>query len=165
MNRPNSHGYISLMPVKVKNEVCDDLCGIVDLVIILRNTFSDTAATNLNTIAQQLKEIKSSIQESTTAKSYAQAAAVTLPPKEQKQMQIREQREKIHQERVKYEVTLTAATATDETRKSLITMSHKDITERFQRAIDINILHDEKLKLYGISKAINDHICIQCKLE
>ena len=73
-------------------------------------------------------------------------------------MQIREQREKIRQEHAKYEVTLTTTTISDETRKSLVTMSHKDITEHFQHTIDINILYKEKLKSFEIDKAINDHI-------
>ena len=42
-------------------------------------------------------------------------------------MQICEQREKIHQEYIKYEITLIITIVIDETRKSLTIISHKDI--------------------------------------
>ena len=68
----------------------------------------------------------------------------------------RKERVKIRRERAKYEVALTAATAPEATRESLTTMTPKDITERFQRAIDTNIHHDDKPTVFGISKSKTD---------
>ena len=166
--------------MKIRDEVSHELAKICDLVIILRDTFADTAPTNLKVIAQKLKELNAatkeinastkelhaSTKESTTTKSYA-AAVTAVPPKAQKQMQIREERAKIRREREKYEVSLTAATAPEATRKSLTTMTPKDITERFQRAIDTNIHHEDKPRVFGISKSKTDpdKVRIRCKTE
>ena len=162
--------------VKIRDEVGNDLCDIVDLLKALRNTFSDTAPTSLKAIVQQLKELNASTKEltattkeATTAKSYAQVTAATpVPsPKAQKQMQTRQQRTKILQERAKYEVSLTAAAAPESTRNSLTTMTPKDITERLQRTIDTNIHHEDKPTVFGISKSKTapDKIRLRCKTE
>ena len=86
--------------IKVKDEICSKLWPLIDLIEILKDTFSDTIFTNLNVIAQ-LKELKISIKESTTTKSYTQTTTINLPSKTQKQIEVHEQIEKIRQERTK----------------------------------------------------------------
>jgi hypothetical protein len=69
-------------------------------------------------------------------------------------------REKARQERAKYEVILTTATAPE-----IASLSNKEITEHLQQAVDSNIHHNDKRKLYGISKTGHSHIHIRCKSE
>ena len=152
--------------VKVKTEVYCDLIEAVECAKELRNALSDNAPTSFNAITEQLKELNASLKESTKVKTYAQATAPTPTTTHvAKTQKVREQRALLRQERAKYEVTLTTASAPDKTRKSLSTMSHKDITERFQSTINANVQQEEKPKLFGVSKATEDHIRIRYKTE
>jgi hypothetical protein len=161
--------------VKVRDEVRDELDAILIHMQHLKNIFCDTAPTSLKAIAQQLEELKTATKEltattkeATTTKSYSQVTAATpVPPKAQKQMQTRQQRAKIIQERAKYEVSFTAASAPESTRSSLTTMTPKAITERLQLTIDTNIHHEDKPTVFGISKSKTDpdKIRLRCKTE
>jgi len=76
--------------------------------------------------------------------------------------------EKLRQERAKYEVTLTAAEALDETKKQLANLHPKEITEHCQRAIEAGLTNEtieSKPKLNGINKLAENKIRLQCKLE
>jgi hypothetical protein len=153
--------------VKIKTEVCKEISEVTEVILALRNIFADNATTSLTAITEQLKELQTSLKESTKVKTYAEATvptstSVNASPKAQK---VREQRALLRQERAKYEVALTTATAPDKTRKDLSTMAHKDITERFQAAVNAGIQHDDKPKLFGVSKATKDHLRIRCKTE
>jgi hypothetical protein len=128
------------------NTIAERLCNI------------ERELTRLNGIEQELQELKASMSES---KTWAQIAATKTPPNPTG-MAKRQQLENAKKERSRYEVTLTAASASEEIKKELATKDPKEITTRCQQAIDATDMTN-KAKVLGINRLANDSIRLQCK--
>src|SRR5205085_431695 len=112
----------------------------------------ESSANRLENVENKLEELKES-PTTTQPKTYAQAVSQSDARVVQR-AERRRQEQILRQERAKYEVTLTAAAASDETKNLLATLHEKEITKRCQHAIDVSF-HSEyidKPRLYGINK-------------
>jgi hypothetical protein len=159
--------------VKVKTDVISDIASIIEIIRMLRNMFCHEAVAGLGTIMEQMKELNASmkeVKEATKTKTTGSPWATTAPTPtskpaiDPKALKVREQKTATRQERAKYEVTLTATT--EETKKKIIGMSYKDITERIQTTIDTNVHHDEKPSIFGVSKPTKQGtVRVRCETE
>ena len=129
-----------------------------------------TTAEVIKSTTARLESIENkleALQESSTKtwpKTFAQAVSQPDPRVVQK-AERRKQELKLRQERAKYEVTLTAAAAPDETKNLLATLHEKEITKRCQHAIDVSIDDNtlDKPWLYGVNKLAQNNIRLQCR--
>jgi Zinc knuckle len=167
--------------VKVRDEVCQDMCDVLQVINILKDTFGNypTASfeTSLNEVREEIKaEIRAEIkalgdemkETMKSEKTYAQAtvAAPTSKPGSlgPRPSKVHEQRTTTRQEQAKLEVTLQATT--DDAKEKLSAMSYKEITEGIQTTINTNVFTDNKPVLFGVSKPTNDGtVRLRCKTE
>jgi hypothetical protein len=103
-------------------------------------------------IEEQLTELKNTIKETATVKTYAQAATpttVSAEIKAKQQLELRQRKEQWRMEKAKYQVTLSTS---QEVKEKLAKLSHKEITEKCQLTIEQ-------------AKKLPNHLCLQCKTE
>ena len=152
--------------VKIRDTAISDLEDAVKYIDTMEEVFGATAltATRLNVFEAQMKELSDIVKaQSAATKSYAQVAStIPLPLRAQKQIQIREHKQKLHEERVKYQVTLTASAATEEVKKSLATLSPKELTQRCQHAIKHA---NNNAILNGVRPLPNNNLRLHCRTE
>src|SRR6266516_3207034 len=117
----------------------------------------------LENIENTLEELKESSTK-TQPKTFAQA--VSQPdPRAVQRAERRRQEQILRRERAKYEVTLTAAAAPDETKNRLAMLHEREITQRCQHAIDVSFRNEyvNRPRLYGINKLAQNNIRLQCR--
>jgi hypothetical protein len=113
-------------------------------------------------IKQEHEAIQATMKE--VPKTFATAVSNRTTDEKAAEMRARQRqhREKVRNERAKYEVTLTTKEASDETKKLIATMAPKEIMKCCQDTIEKAAIPDIKLK--GVNKLVNG-FRIKCATE
>ena len=74
-----------------------------------------------------------------------------------------EQLSEIKEERAKYSIKLTASTATEKVKKKLEDLTHEEIINHIQQAVDQQYTTDPPQILHGMNKYSNHTYRLQCK--
>jgi hypothetical protein len=165
--------------VKIKDEVCQDMCDVLKVIELLKDTFSNYSTTDLKTSLNEVREeIKAEIRAEIKAlgdamketmkseKTYAQATTAptgSKPPLSPKLPKTKEQRTTTRQEQAKCEITLRATT--EDTKKMLSGMSCKELTNGIQSTINTNVSGNDKPVLFGVQPTKDGGLRLRCKTE